>query len=146
MEERPRPFARRPSFLVRHREKVVTAGLVGLTIALGVATADELLDLGLFPTRLEREARDLIARFAADEPTRREAAAKLVRDVDAFVAIPELIRALGSREARVRRLAAECLRKLARVEHGYDPDAPAAERRAAIARWRRWWRENEERF
>ncbi len=146
MEERPRPSARRPSFLVRHREKVVTAGLVGLTVALGVATADELLDLGLFPTRLEREARDLIARFAADEPTRRQAAAKLARDVDAFVAIPELIRALGSREARVRRLAAECLRKLARVEHGYDPDAPAAERRAAIARWRRWWRENEERF
>jgi len=146
MEERPRPHARRASFLARHREKFVTAGLLGLTIALGVATADELLDLGLFPTRLEREARDLIAQFAADERTRREAAAKLMRDVEPFVAIPELIRALGSREARIRQLAAECLRKLARVEHGYDPNAPAGERRAAIARWRRWWRENEDRF
>ena len=145
--ERRTPVRRKANFLARRRDDLITLGLLALTAVIGVAAADEVLDLGLFPTPLEREARELIATFASpDEGARRQAVAKLMRNVEAFVAIPELIRALDSKDLRVRELAADCLRKLARTSQGYDPKAPRPERRAAIARWRKWWRENYDRF
>jgi len=135
------------SFCRRHRATILTVALVVYTIALGVIVADEVLDFGLFPTKLERRARALTQQFDhPDERTRREAAAKLIRDIDAFVAVPELLRVLSSGSPERRALAVDCLRKLTKAENGFDPDAPPAERRAAIARWRRWWRENERRF
>jgi len=138
---------RKATFLARRRDDIVTLGLLALTAFLGVAAADEVLDLGLFPTPLEREARELIANFASpDESARRQAVAKLMRNVEPFVAIPELIRALDSKDRRVRELAAECLRRLTATAEGYDPKAPRSERRAAIARWRKWWRQNYDRF
>ena len=59
-----------------------------------------------------------------------------------FVAIPELLRALDHESACRRALAAYCLFWLTTTSHGYDPHAPPEERRAAAARWRRWWAEN----
>lgn len=142
----PQP-ARRPGFLKRHRATLLLTGVVLYTVALGVAVCDEVFHLGLFPTALERQARDQIALFdSADESARREAADALVRRVDAFVAIPELIRALGSASARVREGASGCLGRLAEGGPPFDPAAPLAERRAAVAAWRRWWRENKARF
>jgi len=142
----PQP-ARRPSLLKRHRASILLAGVVLYTAALGVAVSDDVFHLGLFPTALERQAREQIALFdSSDEDTRREAADTLVRRVDAFVAIPELIRALGSESARVRERSSACLRRLAETGPPFDPAAPPAGRRAAIAAWREWWRENKGRF
>jgi len=142
----PQP-ARRRGFFQRHRARLLLAALVLYTIALGVAVCDDVFHLGLFPTALEREARGFIAGFDdPDEATRREAAEKLAKQVDAFVAVPELIRALGHASPTVRGLAAECLRRLTKSDLPFDPAAPPAERRAAIARWRQWWRENKDHF
>ncbi len=134
-------------FLRRHRPTLLTVGLVLYTIALGVAVCDDAFKLGLFPTALEREARGHIRQFSSEDPAaRREAADRLVRQVDAFVAVPELLRALGSESPRVRQTAIECLRRITKADVAFDPAAAPAERRAAIAAWRRWWRENRDRF
>jgi len=140
----PKP---RPGFLRRHRATILTVGLVLYTLALGVAVCDDAFHLGLFPTALEREARGYIRQFdSPEESVRREAADKLVKTVDSFVAVPETIRALGSSSLSVRQTAIECLRRMTKAELPFDPAAPAAERRAAIAHWRQWWRANRDRF
>ncbi len=134
-------------FLRRHRTTILTVGLVLYTIALGVAVSDDAFHLGIFPTALEREARGHIRQFDSDdEAARRGAAERLVREVDAFVAVPELIRALRSGSPRVRETAIECLRRITKADLAFDPGAPPGDRRAAIATWRRWWRENRDRF
>ena len=109
--------------------------------------ADDVLHLGYFPTRLEAMARDLIGKLGhPDDAERRRAADALCREIDAFVAVPELVRALESDALPRRTLAVECLRRIAGTSNGYDPDAPPGERRAAIGRWRRWWKANRESF
>jgi hypothetical protein len=116
------------------------------TLALGVAVADDLFRLGLVPTELERQTRGLIDQFDGQEEARRQAAERIVRDTDTFVAIPELIRALDTGSAPRRATAAACLRRITHAEHGYDADASLAERRAAVARWRAWWQQNRYHF
>ena len=141
--------ARKPraSFLRRHSATLLTAGLVVYTVALGVAITDDAFHLGIFPTQLELEARGHIARFdSADEAERRQAADQLIREIDAFVAVPELIRVLDSRTMQVRTLAAECLGRITKANLDYDPAASPAGRRAAIARWRQWFQEHRERL
>ena len=141
------PEAPRPGLWKRHRTTILTVVLVLYTAALAVAVADDVLHLGFFPTRLERMARDLIAQFDhPDEAQRRKAADKLARDIDPFVAVPELFRALDSPSAPRRALAVECLRRITRAGHGYAPDAARAERRAATDRWRDWWKANRDRY
>jgi len=144
----PAPARRvRPGFLRRHRTRLLLVAAVLYTVALGVAVCDDVFHLGLFPTAFEREARDHIRQFGSDdEAARRAAADKLVGEVDAFVAIPELIRALSDASPTVRALAAECLRRLAKADLPFDPNAAPAERRAAIARWRQWWGKNRDHF
>lgn len=148
MDPSPAPSAQ-PSagLLKRHRSTILTVALVVYAIALGVAVADDVFHLGLFPTQLERRARDLIEQLdAPDQAARQTAADKLVKEMDTFVGVPELIRALGSRSAQRRALAVECLRRITRTRHGYAPDASPQQRRAAIARWRAWWKRNKYRY
>ena len=143
----PPPSKPRPGFWKRHRGTILTILLALYAIGLGIAVADDVFHLGLFPTDLEREVRDLIRKLdGPEEAARREAADKLVRDGDAFVVVPALIRVLDSPSDQTRSLAADCLRRIAGTTNDYDPAAPAAARRAAIARWRQWWRENDRRF
>jgi len=139
---------KRPEGLwMRYRATALVSALVLYTCVLAVAVADDVLHLGLFPTQLERMARDLIAEFDSPDPAEsRQAADTLVRTIDPFVAVPELFRALGSESAARRAIAIDCLRRITGVRHGYSPDAPIAERRAAIARWRRWWKANKYRY
>ena len=137
----------RPGFFSRHRTAILTVGLVLYSAALAVAVADDVLHLGLFPTALERQARAIVARFdTPDEAARQAACEELRRDIEPFVAIPQLIRALGSGSPHVRAGAVECLRRLTKVRQGYDPAAPPAARHAAVARWRQWWKDNRQRY
>jgi len=145
-EGTPPPTRRRGSW-ARRRLALLTAALVLYTVALCIAVGDEVLDLGLFPTRLERQARGFIARFALpDEAERQAALDELIREVDAFVAIPELIRALGARSPATRETAVDGLRRLSKTRQDYDPAAPIDQRRAATGRWRLWWKANQHRF
>ena len=146
MDDPATPIARPRGFVRRHRAAILTGALVLYVLALAVAVADEVLRLGLFPTRLERMTRSLIARFEGDDADRRAAADELMSRMDAFVAIPELIRALAASSQRTRETAAECLRAITHTRQGYGAAASPAERRAAIARWRAWWRTHKHRF
>jgi hypothetical protein len=133
--------------IARHRTTILAVALVLYVLALAVAVADDVWHLGLFPTRLERMARSLIARFDGDDEARRQAAAEeLLTRIEAFVAIPELIRALDAPSPRTRALALDCLQHLTQTTQGYDPAAPPADRRAAIARWRAWWTAHKHQF
>ncbi|MFP4056557.1 MAG: hypothetical protein ACLF0G_06790 [Candidatus Brocadiia bacterium] len=140
------PRSERPAFWRRHRQAILTACLVLYTLVLAVGVADDVFHLGLFPTKLERRARSLIADFDGPPEVRARAAARLVREVDSFVAVPALLDALDSASLQRRALAAECLRHLTKVEQGFDPEAPPADRRAAIQRWRDWWAEHKYRY
>ena len=143
----PQPIVRRRGFLQRHRARILLAAVVLYTLALGVAVSDDVFHLGLFPTALEREALGHIRQFDSEDAAARKAAAdKLIAEVDGFVAIPELIRALGDSSPRVRETAYGCLRRLTKADLAFDPDAAPADRRAAIAKWRKWWDENKDKF
>lgn len=50
-----------------------------------------------------------------------------------------LVDGLGSKEAAMRRSAAEELRAVTGVDFGYDEDAPRKHREDARLRWVRWW-------
>jgi hypothetical protein len=133
-------------FANQHKAGIIAAMFVAWALFLAVVVADRWLDLGWFPTALERRARRAIADLEGPEPARSEAMRRLGGEIDAFVAVPELIRAMGSSSPSRRAVAVACLRRITNVEHGYDPDAPPAARAAAIARWKAWWEQNHRRF
>jgi hypothetical protein len=131
----------------RHKRSILIAALVLYTAALAVVVANEIFGFGLFPTRYQRIARHFIAGFDSDDArARRTAADRFVRDVEPFVAVPELLRAMDAESLRTRALAAECLRRITETRLDYDPAAPIDERRAALERWRAWWEANRRRF
>lgn len=144
----PPPAPRKPPGLwARHGATILTVGLALYAAALAFAVADDVLHLGYFPTRLEQMTRGLIDRFDHPDPAERQRAAdELCREIDAFVAVPELFRALESDSLQRRTLAVECLRRTAKTSNAYQPDAPSDQRRAALARWRQWWTANRDRF
>lgn len=146
MDDPATPIARPRGFLRRHRAAILTAALVLYVVALAGAVANEVLHLGFFPTRLERMTRSLIARFEGGDADRRAAADELMSRIDAFVAIPELMRALEASSLKTRETAADCLRAITHTRQEYGAAASPAERRAAIARWRAWWRTHQHRF
>jgi len=53
--------------------------------------------------------------------------------------VPVFIESLNDPKASVSRLAAEILRRHANASFGFEPESPAAEREAAIRKWRKWW-------
>jgi len=131
----------------RHRGTILTVVLVLYTLALAIGVADDVFHLGLFPTQLERRARRLVEQLdAPDAATRRAAAGKLASEIDTYIAVPALLRALRSDSQQRRSLAIDTLRRITKAHHGYAPDAPAPERQAAAARWRRWWNDNKYRY
>jgi HEAT repeat protein len=126
---------------------MLLAALVLYTVALAVAVTDDVLHLGLFPTEMERQARALIAEFDDPDPGVRSAAVeRLFREIEGFVAVPELIRALGSPSPPRRAVANDGLKRLTGSDQGFDPNGSPADRKAAIARWRAWWEANPRRF
>lgn len=139
--------SRAAAALSRHKRAILTIALVLYTVALAVLVANEVMGFGLFPTRYQRIARRLIARFnSTDQEERRAAADRLVREVEPFVAVPELLRALDADALRTRTVAVECLRRITETRQGYDPAAPVEQRRAAIERWRTWWEAHRQLF
>ena len=139
----PRPLG----LWTRHRATILTVGLALYAAALAFAVADDVLHLGYFPTQLEQMARDRIARLDSPDPAERQRAADaLCGDIDAFVAVPELFRALASDTQTRRAATIECVRRITQSHQGYEPDGPPEERRAAIRRWRQWWTANHDRF
>ncbi len=72
----------------------------------------------------------------------RLAAAFALGDAGIYAGVPVLIEALRIDDLAIRSAAAEKLRQYTRQHFGFLPDAPAAEREAAIAKWDAWWAAN----
>ena len=143
------PLPPKPRFWTRHRAALLMLAFALYTVALGVAVLDEALHLGLFPTDMESHARVLIEEFDSRDPQARAATvARFFQEIEGFVAVPELIRALGAASPQRRAVANDCLKQLTQSDQGFDPHAASADRKAAIARWRAWWvqDENQRRF
>ena len=84
------------------KEKLPTIALILLilyTISLAVATADEVFDLGIFPTKLERMVGKAIKNLKSPDPKIREQAKKELELYGDF-AIPRLIKALKDPEVK----------------------------------------------
>jgi len=90
------------------------------------------------PRAIEPLAR--VAREDQDPGVRYTAAFALCRFRD-IRGLPVLFEALKSEDVDHRRDAETKLRYLTRLDFGYDPEAPAAEREPAVARWEAWYRE-----
>jgi len=56
--------------------------------------------------------------------------------------VPVFIESLRDEAPTVARLAAETLRRHANVSFGFEPEASARDRDAAIDKWRQWWEEH----
>jgi hypothetical protein len=57
--------------------------------------------------------------------------------------VPVFIECLNDKAPTVSRMSAQMLRQHAKVSFSFEPEAPAAEREAAIRKWRRWWKEKQ---
>ena len=57
---------------------------------------------------------------------------------------PVFIECLNDKANTVSRFAAQSLRKYARTSFNFEPEAPAAERRAAVQKWRNWWEKKQD--
>lgn len=131
-------------FIKKHEGEILLGALVLYVIVLGVATIDEVFDLGYFPPPLEKQVIAVVDRLdTADERVRADVEQRL-EELEDFVVIPVLIRTLSSSSVNLRKNAGLCLRNLTGVSHGYQYDAPKAKRKLAIKKWKQWWRENED--
>jgi hypothetical protein len=106
------------------------------------------------PANSQAKARDALAerlmrmtgatlrdRLKDDDPEIRVAAARACAGKEDVSHVPDLIAALEDPEARVTRAAHTALKYLANgKDFGPTPGATPAERRRAIAEWKKWWK------
>lgn len=94
----------------KHKANIGLAILIVYTLSLGVATADEIFGLGLFPTKLEKLIGEAIDNLDGEEAAVRTAAmTELVQYGD--FAIPQLMSAVHA-DGRKGKLAMEALGKI----------------------------------
>jgi len=70
----------------------------------------------------------------------RDAATRIIITTAGADAVPYLIDFLNSPNPMIRRDAAVKIRLVTGREFGYEYDAPEDERRAAVEKWKEWWR------
>lgn len=115
----------------KYKAEIGLGILILYTLTLGVATADEVFHLGLFPTKLDNLIEDAIDRTnSTDADTARRAANELVEYGD--FSVPQLIAALdgGAPQAVV-------VQTLKRIT-GQDISDPA--------QWKDWYRQHRKEF
>ncbi len=127
------------------------AGIVAAIYCLVLAffTLDQILGWGFYPSRLEKQIRTRINELVSTDQSIRTKAELRLKEGDAFVVIPELIRRLNDPSPDIRREVHKLLEEVTRTRlkgnlFGYDPNAPAEERRnTQVALWK-WWDSVEE--
>lgn len=103
------------------------------------------------PNTAERKEQDALVNAAGNRMLRSSSA--LDRYTGANLAalpiksqlVPASLRLLEDSDRDNRRFAALILSDIAQTDFGYDPDAPARERGAALSRWKGWWAKNKSR-
>ena len=119
-------------FFNRRKADIGLAVLVIYTLTLGVATADELFNLGLFPTKLDKMIAAAVKQLESDDPGLRQKALQDLVEYGDF-AVPQLIRALD-KERAPQDLVIKALEEIQR-EKKPSPEA-----------WKKWYQENKDRF
>jgi len=119
-------------FWDRHKADIGLAVLILYTLSLGVATADELFHLGIFPTKLERLISSEIDNFDNPDPRKREESMKHVVQYGDF-AVPQLIEALD-RDPEVRDRSMEALERITDLEF------------SSPRKWKEWYELNKDDF
>ena len=117
------------------KEKLPNIALVILiiyTLTLAVATADEVFDLGIFPTKLERMVSKAIKDLKNPDPKIQTQAKKELELYGDF-AIPELIKALNDPEVKDEVLA--LLKQITGKNLGEDPKE-----------WKKWYKRHKHEF
>lgn len=119
-------------FWDKHKADIGLAALVIYTLILGVATADELFHLGLFPTKLDRMIAASIKKFGSADAKEQEAGKAEITEYGDF-AVPQLIKALNQ-SGPTRELALFCLQKISDQKFT-DPE-----------QWKKWYKEHKDEF
>lgn len=119
-------------FWDKHKADIGLAVLIIYTLSLGVATADQIFNLGFFPTKLDRMVSVSIEKFSSKAKNDREKALKEVIEYGDF-AVPQLIEALD-RDEQTRKLALEALRKI----NDQNFDSPE--------KWKEWYKQHKGEF
>jgi len=119
-------------FFSKRKADIGLAVLVIYTLTLGVATADELFNLGLFPTKLDKMIAAAVKQLESDDPGLRQKALQDLVEYGDF-AVPQLIRALD-KERAPQDLVIKALEEIQR-EKKPSPEA-----------WKKWYQENKDRF
>ena len=117
------------------KEKIPNIALVILiiyTLTLAVATADEVFDLGIFPTKLERMVSKAI-KDLKNPDSKIQAQAKKELELYGDFAIPELIKALNDPEVKDEVLA--LLKQITGKNLGEDPKE-----------WKKWYKRHKHEF
>jgi len=127
------PGARRENvkeFWDKHKADIGLAVLILYTLCLSVATADQLFNLGLFPTKLDRMVAESIRKFASDS-TRDEGMREITQYGD--FAVPQLVKALNDGD-KIRTASMTALQKIT----DQNMDDPA--------KWKEWYRQHKDEF
>jgi tetratricopeptide (TPR) repeat protein len=85
----------------------------------------------------------LVKLLSAEDGRIRFLAAVYLADNGIPAGVSYLIDGLESAQTNIRQTAIEKLTKLATNSFGFSADAPLDARKAAVMRWRQWWKENE---
>ena len=117
-------------FWEKHKANIGLAVLVVYTVGLGVATADQVFDLGLFPAKLDRMIAESINKFDSAEKTDREAGLHEILQYGDF-SVPQLIDALD-RSQQTRNLAIQSLKAIT----GQELEDPK--------KWKQWYEQHKQ--
>lgn len=114
----------------KHKGDIGLALLIVYTLSLGVATADEIFHLQLFPTKLDKMIQESIENLDSENPKDKKQARTNLLQYDEF-AVPKLV-AATDREGRTGQAAIELLRKITDLEF----DTPE--------KWKQWYQKHQE--
>lgn len=120
-------------FLGKYKAEIGLAVLVIYTLSLGVATADELFGLGLFPTKLDRMISAAIEKWESPDASAREQGMREIEEYGDF-AVPQLTKALD-REGTVKEMALQALPKVTGQNFGND-----------VVAWKKWYKEHKDEY
>lgn len=119
-------------FLKKRKGEIGLTLLIIYSITLGIATADEIFDLGIFPTKLEKMIAQSIEKLKSNDKQIQEQAMKELEEYGDF-AVPQLIKAIDNEN--IRPLVLETLKKVAGKDLGNDPNA-----------WKEWYKRHKDEF
>ena len=115
----------------KYKAEIGLGILIVYTLTLGVATADEIFHLGLFPTKLDKMIATAIEKTNdPDQAVVKQAASEIVEYGD--FSVPQLIAALDG--GAPQDLVIQSLKKIT----GQDFSDPA--------KWKEWYREHQKEF